>query len=226
MCLSQTFTLPGYDLAVETIGRDGIQKSEMERLTENLFFVWSHISPADKDCIANHWDKTKNAGYPVCMEIFESIYGNEEALSSTEPWGTTICRGAAIQYCWKICRLFPDKCLQALIAHEIGHVYQWAIGKNRLDMKREDLNEFKDLEQFPMLDNGLVEFHADKMALRWGFDPVLIHAFLFQRYNDREGKYVLRKKPRNETRAYNRAKKEHRWSPEMDCAILNLVNNS
>jgi hypothetical protein len=83
-------------------------------------------------------------------------------------------------------------------------------------MKIDDLLGFKrsfnDLSPRPMLDHGLVEFHADEMAESWKFDPVLPDSFLERYFEYREGEYIPRKKPLSEKSAYRRAKQNRRDS--------------
>jgi hypothetical protein len=201
MNLEQTFQLPG-NLSIKVIARDGIQESDMDRLKQAFLFVWSCISSTDKDHISHHWGRR----IPI-LELSDSIFGENIAER----------QGMAIRFCWKICRLFPNECLQVIIAHELGHVFQGAIGKNRSNITINDLRGFKggfnDRRPLPLREHGLIEFHADEMAEKWGFDPVLPHAFLCRDFNiDCEGEYVPRKRPRNEKRAHNKAKRIRRDS--------------
>jgi hypothetical protein len=212
--MDRSFDLPDFDISVTVIVQDGIVEHEMAslRLANSFQFVWSHIPLGDKTAIANHW---KSNGFRV--EISRTMWERPSpAMATTEP------QGFAIQFRWNTCQLFPDDCLQALVAHEMGHVYQFATGKNRFTLKEEDLLGFLDLLPLKLTDDGLVELHADEMAVRWGFDPVTFCAFLLRYYNydQRTGEYVSRKPPRNEKRAYNQAKKErrdYRYHPRIIC---------
>ena len=215
MNLFHTFSLPGYDdITVDVMGCDGIQDSDLKRLSLSFLLVWSHVLAEDKTAIANHW-KDKAFRDPsgtkrfLNLEVSESNWGNN-AHATTESSGT------AIRFCWKTCGVVSDKCLHGLIAHEMGHVFQWATGKTRNKISWDDLEGSKDLVDLPLRDHGLVELHADEMAQRWGFDPFLVRAFLRRYFYVRGGEYIRLKRTKNETWASKNAQ----W--DRLCLIVDL----
>jgi hypothetical protein len=175
-----------------------VDDSDISRFVSVFLDLWNRIDAHHRECIQNHWATLRARHHPK-MELQIPWTGNKDAMASTE------ARGGELKYCWKTCKLLPDDILQAVIAHEMGHVYQGAIGKFRDNITRNDLLGLIEVLALPLKENALIEIHADEMAMRWGFDPVLIDAYRLQYHDFRNGEDILRKKPRNEKRAYNAA---------------------
>ncbi len=183
-----------------TVCATGLPETDSRRFFDVFFSVWNKIHAEDRNAIEVLWNKeTSPTPYPM-ISLQVAWFGDQDALA------TTGSRGMKIEFDWKTCSLFPAHVLQVPIAHEMGHVYQAAIGKNRFNMTQSDLLGFIELLPLPLKENALVEIHADEMVERWGFAHALKDAYLYQHFDLKGGDFVPRKKPRNEKRAYNEAK--------------------
>ena len=99
----------------------------------------------------------------------------------------------------------PREIRAIILAHEMAHVFQWAIDKSRYSLSSEDLSGSIDGVMIPVLNEvGRVEVHADETIMRWGFDPFEPFAWIKQHVEFREDVPSMRQKPL--TRAYSRRK--------------------
>ncbi len=61
-----------------------------------------------------------------------------------EPWNgeagsmAVAKAGGKITMNWTTCQLLPNEIMESVVAHEMGHIYQYAIGKNRDNMTPEE----------------------------------------------------------------------------------------
>lgn len=211
MLQSIEIALPGSILEL-VIFSMRVSEADLQRFAGVFTSVWEKIDREDRKRIDQHWS-SEDLLNPPRLELQLPWGGDEQAIASTGDCGTLL------KFDWKTLEILPDHVMQVPIAHEMGHVYQWAIGKNRLNMTPSDLLRPIELLLLPRYENTLVEIHADQMVERWGFDPVLKDAYLLQRYDLTEGKYIPRSKPWKESRAYNEAK-ESRWFARYNTASV------
>jgi hypothetical protein len=138
----------------------GVTEPDLRRFFGVFTIVWDKIGTQDRDreCIERHWHAQSQLAK---LELQLPWRGDRDAIATTKG------PGAEIRFDWETCRILPDDIMQVPIAHEMGHVYQWAMGKNRSNMTPADLHGVIELCPLPRKRNTLVEIHADEMvALR------------------------------------------------------------
>jgi len=176
-----------------------------ERRIESLLkSVWSHIHPNDQIAIARHWNNSQTSMPKV---------------AAADPWwddfwtdGMCEDEGRLIWLNWTTNRLMPDDVVEATLAHEMAHTWQWAIGKDRFALTNDDLAgtiiAIKYFKRASVV--GRVELHADETILRWGYDP--LHSVLWKerhlKPSAKDKKWTLRKKPLQVERSRKRASKK------------------
>jgi hypothetical protein len=151
--------------------------ADLDHFGELVLAVWNRIDDSDRRRIADHWSKMA-VRPPMIGLLASSWFEDPNAFARTKHFGRTVA------FDWPSCRLMPDDILESLIAHELAHVYQWAIGKfstlTENDIDWNARGHFKHLVKQWIGDEGRVELHADQTMSRWGFDPLDVHAWLFQ----------------------------------------------
>lgn len=177
--------------------------------TESLISdVLNSITSDDRKRIQSHWLE-----HPVApLVLFE-----EPWMADGEVFGRTESLGHRINFEWLTFRLLPDAVAKSLLAHELAHVFQHAIGKTRDKLKEEDFEgEILPKDFIRNLGPvGRVELHADETMTRWGFDRLATQEWehrLIQMdidgnwKKDIDGKPIMRKKPLSDRTARSRAK--------------------
>jgi hypothetical protein len=191
-------------IEVNFVGWD-VSEPDVLRLERQVLRVWEKIPTGDRIVFRRYWTEEMLHHKPR-LELQGGWIGDPCAMATTES------KGAEIKFDWPTCKQLPDELLQVVIAHEMGHVFHWAIGKHRFNMTREDLLKEVDFLPLRLCDNALVELFADQKAEQWGYDCVLKDAYMVRFFDHKDGKIVTRKRPRNEKRAYNLAKQNRNWS--------------
>lgn len=180
---------------------------DLEHFKSVFISVWETIPREDRVSVESHWScYRRETGRPPRIELSDGqVNHNPQVLA------TTASIGMVIIFRWQICHCMPDDVLKALIAHEMAHVHQSAIGKSLHNMTVEDLRGIV-LDQSQICgrlrDDALIEIHADETMTTWGFDYVVPSAYLWQHYDFKNDDYIRRKKPRDQVRSYKAAKRD------------------
>lgn len=176
------------------IGTLEYPENVVDRIAGIFQKMWSRIPTEDAEIISEYWSKDHGDHSPhVWIEI-----------SSSKAEGSLAdCRlcGSEIRLYWRSMGELPDECIADLLSHELAHVYQWATGRDRSQLKKTDLKQsLKDLFYPFIKDQWVVEVHADEVATRWGFD---VHSC---------GEWILRTaEPGKSEKWYRKEAMSRRW---------------
>ena len=205
------FILPGTEIAMELTCWGGLPvpfgTKDLEHFKTVFISVWETILSKDRVTVESHWScHGRETGRPPRVELSDGqVNLNPHALATASSIGMQII------FRWQICHRMPDDVLKALIAHEMAHVYQSAIGISEHNITVKDLRGIVlDESQIcgRLRDDALIEIHADETMTTWGFDYVVPSAYLRQHYDFKNDDYVRRKTPRNQVRSYRAAKRD------------------
>lgn len=178
----------------------------LDKAVSAIESVWLRIPSPDCERIGSYWSGSKRYSAPILF--FEDPWYGGDALASCKS------RGFRLKFDWPTLSLMPSHAIETVIAHELAHVFQWAIGKNRYNLSNDDL-----IGNIPRVDltwiseAGRVELHADEVMTSWGFIPIEGTAWLIQHTKRRNGKVILREKPVQKKYAREEAKRRrfHRY---------------
>lgn len=103
---------------------------------------------------------------------------------------------------------------RTLLAHEMAHVFQFAVGKHRYALTDDDVEgrAFDVINKRYLGEEGRVELHADETILRWGYDPLAGLTWIVQNTDEKEGVLKIRKRPLNYQRSLQKAKARQRFA--------------
>ena len=156
--------------------------------------LWAAIEDSDRLVITAYWKTKPGRSIPKIL-FADSWRGPKNSLACCEDQGTVI-QGNLPWF-----RLLPLEVMEAVFAHEIAHVFQFAIGKNRFNLSTDDFRGKQDADSgsqifIEMLGPvGRVELHADEIMQRWGYDHLLPHTWMLQHTEHKANERVLRKVP-------------------------------
>jgi hypothetical protein len=140
--------LPRHDVVVFAPGGDG------KRFARLFAETWRRLPYRVRRHVLKHWRESDLSfvNYSPQIELvdFWSQRMVEAGLGGDK--AAVFCLGHRLVFWTKIVDAYPDDLVRDLIAHELAHVYQWAIGC--------DLDEME-----PML----CESEADLLVETWGF---------------------------------------------------------
>jgi hypothetical protein len=142
------------------------------KIAEIFLNLWAAIDSIDRKAIATYWKNRQGEFTPKIF--FDDPRHGEHAWAAGYHHGET-----TIKCNLPLFRLFPNEVIECLLAHEMAHVRQSAIGKNRDDLTPKDLLGLTPLGiPIGLSPAGIVELHADETMIRWGFDRLTGLAWL------------------------------------------------
>lgn len=142
------------------------------KVAEIFLNLWAAIDKTDRKAIATCWKNHQRQFTPKIL-FDDPWFGEQASIAYYEHGETTIkCN-------LPLFRLFPNEVIEGLLAHEMAHVHQSAIGKDRYNLAPKDLLGLTPLGiPVGLSPAGIVELHADETMIRWGFDRLAGLAWL------------------------------------------------
>ena len=175
--------------------------ADEQRAEEIFLSVWRRIDAKDRQQIATDWLARYNSWFPR-FELEDPWYGDKIADASCS------VGGLQVQFNWRRIHLLPDFVLEAILAHEMAHVFQHATKKDRYSLVDADLRgTVVDLDGLVYSETGRVELHADEIMLSWGFNVLDIFVWKIRHTKEEHGVLTIREQPLNEKRCLRKAKK-------------------
>lgn len=126
--------------------------------------TWRRLPLAVRRAIRRHWRSPKAIGYGVIqsplIELLDDWVVREEG-----GLGAVFRGGHQVRFAAEAVDAAPDDVVQDLIAHELAHVHQWAVGEMELLLADSEDPDFNYSE---------IELWADERVLEWGFSVTSI----------------------------------------------------
>lgn len=215
---SRKSCLPNTDITVELlIGPGGcspqlIDDVVLRRVEKVYLKTWAKIPCKCRELIDAYWCSHRE--WTPRIELACGFINQDPfVLATTAP------SGFEIDVRWEICANMTDDVLEALIAHEMAHVYQSSLGIIRQNLKMADLPRplpenclFKSLS---LRDEAIEEIHADQTMNDWGYDYLAWLTWAKQQYFEPKkwhADWIPRKRPLSHKRAKSRARLARRMS--------------
>ena len=155
MSVSYLTLLPGHKIRLTAWGSGG---KDFVRLFRGC---WKQIPTKGRRAILAHW---RSAGYEPCPVIeLSNMWADSDTC-----FAQVTRRGMVLRFSAKDFATFPDSVARWIVAHELAHVYQKAIGRDPGGSSTKDN-----------------ENEADEIAEGWGFNrmPRLVLGLLQQNRN-------------------------------------------
>ena len=216
MSVSRVLDLPGSAIQINIEGFDGkkclISESDVDFFQERFFNVWATIPESDRRSIETHWQQFSPHTFRV--ELQGDWWGDSRAIGSEER--------RQLNFRWEICGFkMDDDSLEALIAHEMAHVFQRSIGfvgKTKDELCGTIAFPAPKFSGSPLRQDAIIEHHADETVLRWGYDWVKPWAFMRRFYDHTVDGFVRLKKSRKPDPSYKKAM-HARLENRYDCEV-------
>ena len=135
-------------------------EESLERCQKNFVHVWNSIPEVQRERIIAQWQKASSQPR-VLYTVFD--YPGEPKYGCVEG------AGHSFKLFHNEINELPDAAYHFIIAHELGHLYQHAIGIKSFSESFNSIN-YVDSEGFPWGDTEAHEADADRLAKSWGFD--------------------------------------------------------
>jgi len=186
---------PSAGVEIGSIQQDAIGEA---RVGSILLNVWNHVSKAHRTAIVAHWRKRFCVPQVVLLDPWPGTHGADASCLS---------EGDTIWMNWARTSSLPDCRIEPILAHEMAHVLQWATGKDRQSLTADDISgEGLMMDPNRLGPRGRIEVHADQVIETWGYSALENLVWIRQHTQEKNGKYVLRKRPLSERRVRSKAK--------------------
>lgn len=172
-----------------------IRSAEPDQAKAQVFLdcvraLWTKLPEADRTAIAMCCNRTQ---LPLTWYLEVGSLGEPETLGRFEACGDLT---RDLKFDWDTVKDMAPTTLTALIAHEMAHLYQLAIGKTRATLQLSDLQgTILEPSLQPVHPEGIVEVHADEIVKRWGFCHLEPLIWFHHHFHFRKGCQERRKKP-------------------------------
>jgi hypothetical protein len=171
-----------------------IRSAEPDQAKAQVFLdcvraLWTKLPEADRTAIAKCCNRTQS---PLTWYLEVGRFSETDTLGRFEACGDLT---REFKFDWNTVKDMAPTALTALIAHEMAHLYQLAIGKTRATLQLSDLEgTILEPNLQPVHPEGLVEVHADEIVKRWGFCPLEPLIWFHQHFRVRKGRQEPREK--------------------------------
>jgi hypothetical protein len=173
LCRYSTHRLfPGYE--VYLVGREG----DPNRFAKLFLATWHRLPSKDRRLIMGWWGRQTLGHHLDGRQVTIGpgatvLLGDELRNQDRGRLADTVGSGHTLRFDSNAVAQMPDNVVQDLVAHELAHVVQLALGFKKV-VDQDGIESWrKDGRYWGTVDD--LEREADEMIDRWGFDPGSLH---------------------------------------------------